>query len=310
MHLIKSLNDLGMRITEITQIRFLSSNRSLQGISFMMMMTVCFTSLDASAKYISGELPLWMVLWGRYFFHSLFITFFFLSVAPKKVIFTKSYKLQILRSVLIFCAGVSFWAGLMFLPLMDSMVILFTSPLWVTALAVFLLGEKFSFHRWSVVIIGLLGAILVIGPGSGVVHWAAVLPLSAALFYACVQIATRVLGQRDSIITTLFYTSIVGLILSSILMIFFWESPSPTQWLILIWLGFIAAAGHFFMFKAFERAPVSLLAPFDYMSLIWATLLGFLVFGDLPDKWTILGAVIIVISGLYLVRHETNHNDV
>ena len=174
-----------MNLTKTIQIRTLSSNKSLQGIAFMIMMTVCFTSLDASAKYISGELPLWVVLWGRYFFHSLFITFFFLAVAPKKVIYTKSFKLQILRSILIFCAGLTFWAGLMFLPLVDSMVILFTSPFWVTVLAVLLLGEKFSFHRWSVVIIGLFGAILVIVPGSGIVHWAAILPLSAASRVPC-----------------------------------------------------------------------------------------------------------------------------
>ena len=282
-----------------------SSDNSLQGIGFMIFMTACFSSLDASAKYISSELPLWMVLWGRFVFHFLFIAFFFLRTAPKGIIYTKNIKLQILRSTLIFCAGVTFWAGLMYMPLVECMVILFTSPLWVTVLAVPLLGEKFGLHRWGCVIVGLFGVVIVIRPGIEIIHWTAILPLCAALFYACLQIATRVLGQRDSALTTLFYSSICGLIFSSILVIFLWESPSPTQWLLLMWLGFIGALGHYFMIKAFEKAQASLLAPFNYISLIWAALFGFLLFGDWPDGWTIFGAVIIVSSGLYQIRRET-----
>lgn len=281
-------------------------NSPLFGIGLMIIMTVCFSSLDASAKYASNELPLWMVMWGRYLFHFIFITIFFLRGAPRDIIFTKNLKLQILRSVLIFCAGVSFWSGLMYLPLADCTVIAFISPLLVTILSVFLLGEKVGFHRWGCVMIGLLGVILVIRPGMGIVHWAVVLPLISALFYSALLIITRVLGQREDALTTLFYTSIGGLILSSILVLFFWKTPSPIQWLFLIWLGLLGAVGHFLMIKAFEKAPASLLAPFNYTSLIWATFLGFFLFGDLPDAWTIFGAIIIISSGLYLVQRESS----
>jgi len=281
-------------------------NSPLFGIGLMTIMTVCFSSLDASAKYASHELPLWMVMWGRYLFHFIFITIFFFRGAPRDIIFTKNLKLQILRSVLIFCAGVTFWSGLMFLPLADCTVIAFISPLLVTILSVFLLGEKFGFHRWGCVIIGLLGVIFVIRPGMGIVHWAVVLPLISALFYSALLIITRILGQREDALTTLFYTSIGGLVLSSIMVLFFWKAPSPIQWLILIWLGLLGAVGHFFMIKAFEKAPASLLAPFNYTSLIWATLLGFFLFGDLPDAWTIFGAIIIISSGLYLVKRESS----
>jgi len=281
-------------------------NSPLFGIGLMIIMTVCFSSLDASAKYASNELPLWMVMWGRYLFHFIFITIFFLRGTPRDIIFTKNLKLQILRSVLIFCAGVSFWSGLMYLPLADCTVIAFISPLLVTILSVFLLGEKVGFHRWGCVMIGLLGVILVIRPGMGIVHWAVVLPLLSALFYSALLIITRVLGQREDALTTLFYTSIGGLILSSILILFFWKTPSPIQWLFLIWLGLLGAVGHFLMIKAFEKAPASLLAPFNYTSLIWATFLGFFLFGDLPDAWTIFGAIIIISSGLYLVQRESS----
>jgi drug/metabolite transporter (DMT)-like permease len=282
-----------------------SLNSPLYGIGFMIIMTACFSSLDASAKYVTKELPLWMVMWGRYFFHFLFITIFFLRGAPRDIIATKNLKLQMLRSVLIFCAGVTFWSGLMYLPLADCTVIAFISPLLVTILSVVLLGEKVGLHRWGSVIIGLFGVVFVIRPGMGIAHWATILPLFAALFYASLQITTRVLGQKENVLTTLFYTSIGGLILSSIMVIFFWESPSPTQWLLLMLLGLLGAIGHFFMIKAFEKAPASLLAPFDYATLIWATLFGFFLFGELPDAWTIFGAMIIISSGLYLVKRES-----
>ena len=281
-------------------------NSPLYGIGLMIIMTACFSILDASAKYVCNELPLWMVMWGRYFFHFIFFTVFFLRGAPKDIIFTKNLKLQILRSVLIFGAGVTFWSGLMYLPLADCTVISFISPLLVTILAVFLLGEKFGYHRWGSVIIGLIGVIFVIRPGMGIAHWAVIFPLLSAFFYATILITTRILGQKDNALTTLFYTSIGGLILSSVMILFFWKAPSLIQWLHLMWLGLFGAIGHFFMIKAFEKAPASLLAPFNYTSLIWATVLGFFMFGDLPDAWTIFGAAIIISSGLYLIRRESN----
>ena len=139
----------------------------------------------------------------------------------------------------------------------------------------------------------------------GIAHWAVMFPLLSALFYATILITTRILGQKDNALTTLFYTSIGGLILSSVMILFFWKAPSPIQWLHLMWLGLFGAIGHFFMIKAFEKAPASLLAPFNYASLIWATFLGFFMFGDLSDAWTIFGATIIISSGLYLVKRES-----
>lgn len=276
----------------------------LGGIGFMLAMTVCFSSLDASAKFVASELPLWVVVWGRYFFHFLFISIFLLRGSSRKMVKTRNLKMQVLRSTMIFCAGVTFWAGLTYLPLAECTVMAFISPLLVTVLAVLFLGEKFDSHRWKVVIVGLVGVLIVIRPGAGIVHWAIILPLLAALFYATLQITTRVLGQQDNVLTTLFYTSTCGMAFSSVMVLFFWQTPTLNQWLMLMWLGLIGAAGHFFMIKAFERAPASLLAPFDYATLVWAALLGYFIFGDLPDGWTVLGAAIIVFSGIYLIRKE------
>lgn len=281
-----------------------SARKPLYGIVFMIFMTVSFSLLDALAKYTSRDLPLFMVLWGRYVFHFLFVALFFFRGAPSDIIHTHRIKLQILRAILIFCAGITFWGALVFLPLADCVVIAFVSPLLVTALSVPILGESVDRHRWGVVIAGLLGVMIVIRPGMGIFHWVSMLPLITALLSACFQITTRILGRTDNALTTLFYSGAGGLILSSLAILFVWASPSFGQWLIFVLMGFLGAVGHFFMIKAFEFTPVSLLAPFNYTTLIWATIIGFFLFGDLPDVWTIMGAAIIILSGLYLIRQE------
>jgi len=147
--------------------------------------------------------------------------------------------------------------------------------------------------------------MVVMRPGFTIFDWMSILPLVTAFFYAGVQISTRILGRTDGALTTLLYSSAGGAIISTIGVLFFWVTPSFGQWFVLGWLGFLGALGHFLMIKAYELAPASLLAPFDYTTLIWATILGFVVFGDLPDTWTVLGAIIIMSSGLYLVRRES-----
>jgi len=268
-------------------------------------MTICFSSLDASAKYLSNELPLWVLLWGRYVFNFLFVALFFLRGAPADIIHTRNIKLQILRSILLVTATLTFWLALMFLPLADCVVILFVSPLLVTILAAPLLGESVDKHRWSVVILGFVGVMVVLRPGFAIFDWVSILPLITALLYAGVQISTRILGRTDGALTTLLYSSAGGVIISTIGVWFFWVTPSLQQWLVLGWLGFLGALGHYLMIKAYEIAPASLLAPFDYTTLIWATILGFVIFGDLPDTWTVLGAIIIMSSGIYLIRRES-----
>ena len=268
-------------------------------------MTIAFSSLDASAKYLTNALPVWVLLWGRFVFNFFFVALFFFRGAPADIIHTRNIKLQILRSILLVTATLTFWLALIFLPLVDCMVILFVSPLLVTMLAVPLLGESVSRHRWTAVFLGFIGMVVVMRPGFTIFDWVSILPLITALLYAGVQISTRILGRADGALTTLLYSSAGGAVISTIGVLFFWVTPSFEQWLVLGWLGFLGALGHYLMIKAYAIAPASLLAPFDYASLIWATILGFVVFGDLPDSWTVLGAIIIMSSGLYLIRRES-----
>ncbi|MDH3799961.1 MAG: DMT family transporter, partial [Desulfobacterales bacterium] len=282
-----------------------SEKNPMHGIGFVIFMTICFSSLDASAKYLSNELPLWVLLWGRYVFNFLFVALFFIRGAPADILRTRKIKLQIFRSILLVASTLTFWLALMFLPLVDCVVVLFVSPILVTMLAAPLLGESVGRHRWIAVIIGFVGVMVVMRPGFTIFDWMSILPLITALFYAGVQISTRILGRTDGALTTLLYSSAGGAIISTIGVLFFWVTPSLGQWFVLGWLGFLGALGHYLMIKAYEIAPASLLAPFDYTTLIWATILGFIAFGDLPDTWTVLGALIIMSSGLYLIRRES-----
>ncbi len=280
------------------------SSTPLAGIGFMIMMTVCFSLLDASAKYLTGELPLWMILWGRYLFHFLFVMVFFFRGSPREIIYTKKLKIQMLRSFLIFSAGVAFWGALKFMPLADCMVIAFASPLFVAALSAPVLKETVGKYRWGGIAIGLSGVVIVMRPGIGVFEWVSVLPLLAGFFYASAQITTRILCRTDNLLTTLIYTSTGGILFSSAAVLVVWVPPTLQQWLLLMWLGFLGAAGHYLMIKAFELAPASLLAPFDYTGIVWATFLGFFIFHDLPDTWTITGAAVIISSGIYIINRE------
>lgn len=275
-----------------------------QGILYMILMTGCVVSMDALAKLLSSEMPLLMVVWGRFLFNFIFTALFFLRDGHRNQVRTRKFNLQILRSLLGLGATFAFWGALVFLPLADCVAIAFVSPLLVTALSVPLLGEKVGAHRWVVVIIGFIGVIFIIRPGMGIVHWAAVLPLVTALFWANYQITTRILSRFDRALTTLFYTASGGLFFTTLMVWSVWVTPTFKQWGILSGLGFLGTMGHYLLIRAYENAPASLLAPFGYTSIIWSILLGFVLFGDFPDLLTMVGIVIVISSGLYIMHRE------
>lgn len=275
----------------------------------MIFMSGCVVSMDASAKLLSSEMPLLMVVWGRYLFNFMFIALFFFRRTPRDLLQTKRLSLQILRSFLGLGATFTFWWALVFLSLADCVAIAFISPLLVTALSVPLLGEKVGVHRWGAVTIGFTGVMIIIRPGMGIVHWAVILPLITALFWANYQITTRILSRTDSALTTLFYTAAGALFFTTLAVWSVWVTPTFKQWFILACSGFLGTMGHYFLIKAFELAPASLLAPFNYISILWSTLLGYVLFRDFPDEWTIAGAVIVISSGLYIIQRERRSKD-
>jgi drug/metabolite transporter (DMT)-like permease len=275
-----------------------------QGIFYMIFMSGCVVSMDAAAKLLGSEIPLLMVVWGRFLFNFLFILLFFFRSDHRDLVRTKRLSLQILRSFLGLSAAITFWWALKYLSLADCVAIAYVSPLLVTALSVPLLGEKVGAHRWGAVIVGFIGMMVIIRPGIGIANWTVILPLIAALFWSNYQITTRMLSHTDSSLTTLFYTAAGGLFFTSLVVWPVWVTPTFKQWLILACMGFLATLGHYFLIKAFEIAPASMLAPFSYTSILWSILLGYVFFGDFPDQWTISGVVIIISCGLYIIKRE------
>ena len=168
-----------------------------------------------------------------------------------------------------------------------------------------LLGERVGPRRWTGVLIGFAGALIIIRPGTGVMEFAAFLPLGAALCFALYQIATRRLRGIDGPVTTLAFTAVTGTVLTSAIVPFFWTQPDLAGWLLMGSLGILGTAGHFALIKAFESAPVSVIAPLDYTALIWAALFGYFIFDETLDTFTILGGLVITGSGLYILRRES-----
>jgi drug/metabolite transporter (DMT)-like permease len=283
----------------------LYSVRSPQyGILYMILMSGCVISMDASAKLLTSEMPLMMIVWGRFFFNFIFVALFFFRSDPRDFLRTQRLFLQILRSLLGLGASFAFWWALAFLSLPDCVAIAFISPLLVTALSAPLLGEQIGIHRWGAVLIGFAGVVIIIRPGLGVGHWAVILPLIAALFWASYQITTRLLSRTDRVLTTLFYTAAGALFFTTLAVWSVWVTPTIKQWFILACAGFLGTLGHYFLIRAFELAPASMLAPFNYTSILWSILLGYVLFGDFPDGWSIAGVVVVISSGLYIMHRE------
>ena len=281
-----------------------AKNDPVRGILLIMTAIALFVVMDANAKYLSHYLPVIQIVWARNTFALLFLCIMLRRHHPLLLLRTTSPKLQIVRSLLLFGSTWFFFAAIHYIPLADASSISFVTPLMVTALSVPFLGEKVGVRRWTAIAVGFVGALIVIRPGPGLLQSAAVLPLLSATCFAFYQIATRILATRDHAYTTSLWSPLVGALVTSAMMPFLWHPPTLQQWPLLLLIGAIGGFSHFVFIRAYEYAPPSALAPFAYTNLIWTVSIGYLVFGDLPDRYTALGAAIIVASGLYTLYRE------
>ena len=267
--------------------------------------TVMFAILDAGVKYLTGLYPILQIAWARYVFQMALVPAIVGRVTPRDVFRTRRPGLQMVRSMLLVGATLSFFTAVRHMPIADAAAIGMVAPLMVTALAIPLLGERVGARRWTAVVIGLIGALVIIRPGIGVAHWASVLPLITALCYALYQITTRILAAVDPPVTTFLYTGVVGALALSAAAPFVWQPPTPVGWAMMIALGLLAGGGHYCVIQAMRRAQASALAPFGYAQLVWVTVLGYLAFGDFPDGFTMVGGAIVVGSGVYVFYRES-----
>ena len=281
----------------------------LTGIVLMMGAVACFACLDSTAKWLSRGIDPIQIAAVRYIGSFLLVGAFFNPWTRTQILRTRRPGLQCARALSLALATICAFFALSSMRLTQVTSITFATPLIVALLVGPLLGERLGASRIVAVLVGFAGVLVVTRPASGELHPAALLAVAAACFNALYSIATRVLAAHDPAETTLFFTGLVGAALFLPVIPFIWTSPSTLLgWLLLPALGGFGALGHWLLILAHRRAPASVVAPFIYTQLIWASGLGFLLFGDAPDRWTLAGGAIVVASGLFLVAQErTSH---
>ena len=282
----------------------------LKGVIFFMTAIFLISVVDTVCKVFTKDLHSIQLVWGYFVGINLTLWVFFLFKGEKfsNLRRTERPLLQIIRPAFLVCSISSLFIGLTYLPIAEATVIGFVAPLFITALSVPILKEHVDIHRWSAVAIGLVGVIIIIRPGGDLWHLASVMPLLGALFFALFQIITRLLAATERTHTTLLYTGLGGLAWSSLIVPFVWVTPSITHIFVFLSTGAMGAMAHLCMISAFDRAEASLLAPYNYTKLIWVSVLGYLIFNDVPslDMW--IGAIIIVSAGFYVLYREKNIN--
>ena len=278
------------------------------GIFWMLGAMMMFSVTNSFAKLLMANYTVIQIVWARYFFQFVLLIVF-LGPSLKKILVTNKLLLQIVRSLLLLGTSILFFFGLSKLALADISSIMFVAPILVTILSMPLLGERAGPRRWAGIIIGFLGATIIIRPGYGMIQYTALFPLGAACLYALYQISTRFLGRTDNAMTTLLYTASSGTTILTSLVPLYWKTPDTEGWLMMVLLGVTSNLGHFSMIKAYEHAPAPTVVPFTYANLLWMTLFGYILFSDLPDLWTISGACIVAGSGLYIFHRENKSQD-
>ena len=277
----------------------------LTGIALMCGAVACFALLDTTAKYLNLYMSALQVAWARY--TGAFLFPFIVSNPWTRPGLTRTNRpvLQLARSVLLLGSTLCNFAALRYLQLDEAIALIFSTPFFVAALSGPMLGEWVRWRRWSAIAVGFLGVVVVARPGAASFHPAALLSLSAALCYALYSIATRILARTDSNETTLFYSNVVGALALLPVVPLVWTTPSdPLVIALMVVTGVIGSFGHYLLIAAHRLAPAAVLSPFIYSEIVLVTALGFLVFGDVPSRFTLTGAAIVVASGLYLLHRE------
>ncbi|MGY2048632.1 DMT family transporter [Methylobacterium sp. JK268] len=278
---------------------------TLIGIALMIGAVAGFACIDASAKYLNRAMNPLLIVAIRYIGSFLVVAAVLAPRADLGLLRTRKPLLQVLRSLCLVVATLCSFFALRYLPLAQVTSITFASPLVVALIAGPVLGERIGWRRVAAVLVGFGGVLIVSRPGLGGLNPAAGLAVVTACVNGVYIVVTRLLAGHDRPETTMLYTSLVGSALMLPVLPFLWETPGdPWLWVGIVAVGVFGALGHWLLILAHRHAPASTLAPFAYAHLLWAALLGYVVFDTLPDRWTLVGGAVVAGSGLYLLQHE------
>jgi drug/metabolite transporter (DMT)-like permease len=281
------------------------ADHHLRGILLIMAAVSTFAVLDTMAKYLSRTYPVPLIVWMRYATHVLVMLALLAPRVGKGLVTSRRPGLQVIRGVVLAASSLFFFSALAFMPIAEASAITFLAPLLVTAMSAYFLKERVRRSAWAALGAGFVGVLFIVRPGGAVFTPAALLPLATAVCFATYQLLTRRLAGIDSTIATLFIGALVGTLVVSFLLPFYWGLPqSAFHAVLFVLLGVLGAAGHFVLIRAFEYAPPGVLAPFVYTQLLTVLVLGFIVFGEFPDGWSLVGMAIIVLSGAWIAARQ------
>jgi drug/metabolite transporter (DMT)-like permease len=285
-----------------------AGDNPLAGILLMVAAMMVVPFIDVLAKLLSDRYATTQLAWARFFFHFSFLAPIVLYRYGAAALKPRQPLLQLVRGGFTLAATILFFAAIAEMPIADALALLFVSPMIVTALSPFMLGEHVGIRRWSAVICGFLGALIILRPGFGVVQTSSYLAVGAGCSFAIYTLLTRKLSGSAPPLVTLAYTAVLGAVSMSFAVIPVWITPPPMDLAMMAGIGAVAAGGHFLLIKAFDHAPASLLAPYSYCEIVMATAVGWFFFSDFPDSWTWTGIAVIAASGIYISWRERRLN--
>jgi drug/metabolite transporter (DMT)-like permease len=267
--------------------------------------TLCFSVLDSIIKYLSQTYPISLLVWARYSVQAIVLMLWLGPQVGRKLVRTPNLTSQLFRATVLLASSLCFMSALKVMPLAEVTALNYSTPALVTILATVFLDEKMTRVRVAFVVAGLFGMLLIVRPGSSLFQGAALFALGAAWFYAMFQVVTRKIANEDWR-TLMFYPAMIGTLAMSLVVPFI-DWPDTVRWehiAMIVAGGLIATFGHLLFLRAFQTATASSVTPFTYMQLVWATVIGWIVFGSFPDFWTLVGMAVITGSGLLIMFHE------
>lgn len=265
----------------------------------------CIVVNDAMAKWLTAHYSPLQIIFVRNLLAMPMVAAIVLSVRGRSALRTRNLRTHALRGLLLVAGAYTFFLGLTSLPLAEATALIFAAPIFITALSVPLLGEPVGWRRWAAVIIGFAGVLIIVRPGAAAFQPASLFVVAAAILYALVMISARWIDRGEDAWTMMFYVVLFPTLFSGLMVFTEWQTPQMQHVLLFFGMAVFGTLGMTLISQAFRLAPVAIVAPFDYTALLWATLLGWLVWGEIPGVWIYTGAAVIIASSIYIIRRES-----
>ena len=281
-----------------------SRNRVTAGIGMMCAGVVCLCLNDAIAKTLTADYNPIQILFLRNIIALPIAILIALKMGGRTALISHRPAAHLLRGALWICAATLFFTGLSLMGLAEATALVFIMPVFVTAISALVLREQVGWRRWTAVLVGFVGVLVVVRPGSGAFQAASLLPIATAFVYAMLMLSARFVDPRESVWTLMLYLTGAGALISALAMPFVWVQPHAEDIWLFLGVALFGTIGITLITQAFRLAPAAVVAPFDYTALLWATLLGWLLWDEIPDMATYVGAAIIIASGIAIVLRE------